>query len=285
MPDLQNTLDAAASQTMVSPELELKRIMEQRSKMQQQLVAENRAQLQRAMQMRPTDFTPAAQFVDVATGSTNLAQTTKPLLTPSQKESLVQGYQQMLNQTQMGALEGELDALKVGAQRGRILTPGSVEKISDYEAGMGMLENLQKDIESNKQMYGPLKGRMSKIKAIFGDQASTTALAQVEKVKQFVGKALEGGVLRKEDTEKYNKILGSIEKDPDALTEILGILGQDLGRNKNIYVKNLSRAGYNLGGFELSPEEAPKEMAKEEKEKKPDFSSWSEEQLAQYLGE
>ena len=62
-------------------------------------------------------------------------------------------------------------------------------------------------------------------------------------MRQTVGKALEGGVLRKEDEEKYKKILATLADTPETAIYKIESLISALGRDVSIYKANQLSAG------------------------------------------
>ena len=90
-----------------------------------------------------------------------------------------------------------------GGEEQKKYSDTAITKIADLQSALSNLENLDTLVDENKGFIGPLKGIQAKnpwSKARF-------AQADIDRVRQQVGKALEGGVLRKEDEEKYKKIL------------------------------------------------------------------------------
>jgi hypothetical protein len=59
-------------------------------------------------------------------------------------------------------------------------------------------------------------------------------VAEMDKVRQEVGKALEGGVLRKEDEEKYKKILPTLEDEPTTAKRKVAMMLKGLKRQWKI---------------------------------------------------
>jgi len=77
--------------------------------------------------------------------------------------------------------------------------------ISDYQSSLNELSNLASAISTGSGTVDPIMGRIRSANPYDVDQQ--TLQAMIDKTRQIVGKALEGGVLRKEDEEKYKKIL------------------------------------------------------------------------------
>ena len=86
--------------------------------------------------------------------------------------------------------------------------------------------------------------------------------AVIARVKQVIGKALEGGVLRKEDEEKYKDILPTIG-DPEAvaLSKINGLEAAIVLRKSRL-IDSLDDAGYDMQRFRARPVRVPGQTVK-----------------------
>lgn len=136
---------------------------------------------------------------------------------------------------------------KLGKEsKGKILPSGAVEKISQFDDSISSLQNLGTELEKNISAVGPISG-LRKYNPF--DVQARSLQAEIDKVKQFVGKGMEGGVLRKEDEEKYKKILAQMTDDPSVAKYKIKSILDDLKRNKTKHLSNLGKAGYNVGGF------------------------------------
>lgn len=144
-----------------------------------------------------------------------------------------------------------------GAQetKQKSLTSAAANTITDLRKGMGTLDDLTKMVEKNYAggvVQGTLRG-MNPFDSEYRQQQ-----AMVDTSRQIVGKAMEGGVLRKEDEEKYKKILPTMQDPPEValakLQYVKGILGDALmnysslvggGSGSSEAVDILSAAGNN----------------------------------------
>lgn len=98
---------------------------------------------------------------------------------------------------QIGTIYGGVDTQKYSS-----VISGN---ISDFQSSLNELSNLSEAITSGKGSTDPILGRLRSMNPY--DTEQQTLQAMIDKTRQIVGKALEGGVLRKEDEEKYKKIL------------------------------------------------------------------------------
>ncbi len=81
--------------------------------------------------------------------------------------------------------------------------------------------------------------------------------AMIDRVKQLIGKGLEGGVLRKEDEVKYTKILPTIGDNPAVVKAKLDGLDAALARKRDEQLSSLEDAGYNTARYRARPDAAP----------------------------
>ncbi len=73
--------------------------------------------------------------------------------------------------------------------------------------------------------------------------------AVIDRVKQVIGKALEGGVLRKEDEVKYEKILPTIKDVPSVVTAKLEGLSKAIAQRRERELDAREDAGYDVAAF------------------------------------
>lgn len=84
----------------------------------------------------------------------------------------------------------------------------AIKAINESTSGLRQLKGLLADLESgNQYRTGPVYG---KIQAIVPGSETQKLQAKLNLVKQTIGKAVEGGVLRKEDEAKYSRILPTV---------------------------------------------------------------------------
>ena len=111
------------------------------------------------------------------------------------------------------------------------LSDTAIKTVNDLQGGITDLARLYNNIDQ-KNLTGPLRGLFANIP---GNVEQQTLQAEIDRIKQAVGKALEGGVLRKEDEEKYKKILPTIT-DPKEVA---------LKKIQQLYIKlNEDLSGY-----------------------------------------
>jgi hypothetical protein len=122
---------------------------------------------------------------------------------------------------------------------GRAPAESAVGKIAESKAAIESLRDLRQTLLDNEQYIGPLAG----LQALNPYSGARKAQAKIDLVKQRVGKALEGGVLRKEDEEKYKKILATLKDEPStAIAKVDGIIAT-LERDMDIFANEQRAAG------------------------------------------
>jgi hypothetical protein len=113
-----------------------------------------------------------------------------------------------------------LDTLKAlydqfGPQQQKPLNSTAAGVVADTQTGLTALGNLS-DALTQSNANSPLLGGLRAANPF--DTNAQSLQAQVATAKQIVGKALEGGVLRKEDEVKYAKLLPTM-RDSDAVAQ------------------------------------------------------------------
>jgi hypothetical protein len=165
---------------------------------------------------------------DAATGAWNLVQKGRIPATQSGggggnvTDPAVQYYADLLRKgmISLANVPTNIRNAVVLASQGDINTRLSDTALKDIQQSQGAIANLQalrSTMEANLQYLGPVAG----VSALNPYSKARQVQAEIDRVKQQVGKALEGGVLRKEDEEKYKKILATINDTPEtALAKI-----------------------------------------------------------------
>jgi hypothetical protein len=117
---------------------------------------------------------------------------------------------------------------------------GALERIADYDTSLQLLDDLEVTIAQNPGNIGPLDQFQQYIP---GSDAQAIR-AQIATAKQVIGKALEGGVLRKEDEVKYEKILPQLSDTPAIAQIKINQVRNLIKRGKENYIGNQGKAGY-----------------------------------------
>jgi hypothetical protein len=127
-------------------------------------------------------------------------------------------------------------------------------------------------MEQHKDLQGPIAGLLAKVP--YAEQARTLQ-AHIDMIKQRVGKAFEGGVLRKEDEAKYARILPTMQDTPTVALNKARMVEKELAQDLKIYINTQMAAGRRVpesmreGGGAPTAGGAPKISTKEEYDKLP----------------
>lgn len=114
------------------------------------------------------------------------------------------------------------------------LSDTAINSIAQTQKALSDLSDLRSIITKNFAYIGPITG----LQKYNPWSPARKVQADVDRVKQTVGKALEGGVLRKEDEDKYKKILATLTDTPDTalykIDSILSSIQRDIENYKNL---------------------------------------------------
>lgn len=105
--------------------------------------------------------------------------------------------------------------------------------MSDFQSSLNELNNLTQEIATGKGTVDPIFGRIRSLNPYDVDQQ--TLQAMIDKTRQIVGKALEGGVLRKEDEEKYKRILPTTSDTKEVALNKIQMIKSQLGSKLQDY--------------------------------------------------
>lgn len=135
-------------------------------------------------------------------------------------------------------------------EQGRPVTSGDAGRIADLDTSLDDLNKLTESIGGSKAT-----GTAAKVGSMvpnfvteltgWGTDAKQKQ-ATIDRVKQVIGKALEGGVLRKEDEIKYEKILPTIYDPPDVAASKLNGLWTAIQQRRQTTLDSLADAGYDI---------------------------------------
>lgn len=132
-------------------------------------------------------------------------------------------------------------------EQGERLPAKTAVDLGDIQSGIQSIDKIGAAIKQKADTLGPIMGRLKALNP--WDSDFNEIRGQTDLVRQIVGKALEGGVLRKEDEEKYKKILAEVENDPKSAGLKLQNVKAELQNKYNNQLNSLGSAGYNTGKF------------------------------------
>ncbi len=128
------------------------------------------------------------------------------------------------------------DTTRLGAKP---LSDTAINLISQDQTALDSLNELKQTIKGNEQYLGPISG----FQVLNPYSPARVLQAKVDLVRQKVGKALEGGVLRKEDEDKYKKILTTLNDTPNLSQAKIDNLIQTIQTGINNYTALQTGAG------------------------------------------
>lgn len=155
------------------------------------------------------------------------------------------------------ARDGQQDSL-------RNVTATDAGKLADYNTSLNELKAVKGALTApgaaKQTGYAAKAGAMAPNMVTemtgFGAEAKAKQ-ATIDRVKQVIGKTLEGGVLRKEDEAKYGKILPTIGDPPDLVASKLQGLETAILQRKQEHLDALADAGYDVSRFTKRANAAP----------------------------
>ena len=121
----------------------------------------------------------------------------------------------------------------------KALSTGEIEKVAETQKALTDIQVLTDSIDKNLQYIGPVSG----FQALNPWSKARQVQADIDRVKQTIGKALEGGVLRKEDEEKYKKILPTVNDTEETARYKLQQLNTTLQADLERYTSLLQSGG------------------------------------------
>lgn len=127
------------------------------------------------------------------------------------------------------------------------LPPDKVLSVNAGNAIPKMLTEIEKTIDMNAPLFGPVAGRIGELNPY--DTQSQTVDAQMRTASQAFGRFMEGGVLRKEDEDKYRRMFPKLGDTPDVARNRLQLIAKMLKDKQESDVTALGAAGYDVAGL------------------------------------
>ena len=137
---------------------------------------------------------------------------------------------------------------KGGSDEGKIIPANVLLGLNEGKAVAALLPDVELAIKNNSDMFGPVAGRMKSANP-YNTQAQTVD-ARMRTASQAFGRFLEGGVLRKEDEEKYRKMFPQLSDTPEVAKNKLAIVRRQLAQKYESDRTALGASGYDAAGIE-----------------------------------
>lgn len=139
-------------------------------------------------------------------------------------------------------------------EQGRPVTSGDANRVADLDTSLNDLSELAATLQETKDATGVMAqagaALWNPITNLIGwGTDAKKRQGVIDRVKQVIGKALEGGVLRKEDEIKYAKILPTIGDAPEVAASKLNGLRDALVQRRQVTLDALNDAGYDTSRF------------------------------------
>lgn len=112
------------------------------------------------------------------------------------------------------------------------------------------LADISATIEQNQDSFGPVMGNLSALNPY--DTKTQTIDAQLRSAAQSFGRYMEGGVLRKEDEEKYRRMFPVLGDTPEVARNKLAIVNKLLVDKQKSDVGALESQGYSVNGLQAN---------------------------------
>jgi hypothetical protein len=141
----------------------------------------------------------------------------------------------------------------------RSVTSGDAGRIAEFDTSLDDVDVLERDLGTTgtgSRIGASLPNVVTEITGLGSDSKQRQAV--IDRVKQVIGKALEGGVLRKEDEAKYEKILPTIGDPPEVAAQKIAGLRAALIDRRLRFIESLGDAGFDVSKF---PTERQKKAA------------------------
>lgn len=131
---------------------------------------------------------------------------------------------------------------------GKMLPPATVLALNEGQAVARLLPDVEAALRDAKDIIGPVRGRIGAGNPYW--EKAQTLDARFRTASQAYGRFAEGGVLRKEDEEKYRKMFpqltdGSVQIAKNKLSIVRRQLAQKYESDKAA----LDQSGYDISGF------------------------------------
>lgn len=156
------------------------------------------------------------------------------------------GYSKEKDQKDFGLKEREVKAKERESINGKQLPSDKVLLVNEGNSIPTMLTSIKDTIKNNGDAFGPIAGRLGSMNPY--DTKSQTIDSQVRAASQAFGRYMEGGVLRKEDEEKYRKMFPTLSDTPAVAANKLAIVEKLLVDKQTSNVAALKNSGYDTSG-------------------------------------
>lgn len=137
---------------------------------------------------------------------------------------------------------------KKGQTTGRPLSGSETRLISEGNQLAQAVDPLRAIIDQQASRFGPVAGRAGQMNPY--DTEAQAIDSQMRIASQTIGRYMEGGVLRKEDEDKYRKMLPQLTDTPEVAKAKLDQIEALLKSKQQKYIDDFSKAGFDVSAFQ-----------------------------------
>lgn len=147
----------------------------------------------------------------------------------------------------MQSFKSKLEQAKI--QKDKMLPSDKVLLVNSGLQIPRALEEISQTIELNKDKFGPLRGGIAGLNPY--NETAKTIDAQMRTSAQEFGRYMEGGVLRKEDEEKYRKMFPQLTDTPEVAANKRALIERKLKQKLASDIEALRISGYDVSGLSV----------------------------------
>jgi len=136
--------------------------------------------------------------------------------------------------------------------KGKELGANAVLKVNEGNVIPTTLVNLSGKMQENRDLFGPIKGFIGEQNVY--DVKAQVMDSEIRAASQQFGRFMEGGVLRKEDEEKYRKMFPNLRNKIEVADQKLNVVNRILRDKQSSDLKALEAQGFDITGLSLPPE-------------------------------
>jgi hypothetical protein len=178
-----------------------------------------------------------------------------------------QGAQRIGLEAQRVALEqktrADTEAAKTAkAAAGRPVQAADINKISDLDKSISELKDLGNKLSTGQGMGGIARAENFLVPGglapyVPGAEAAKETAANIALARQVAGRAIHGGVMRKNDQEQAEQYMPKQDDPPQVVQAKLANILKLANDSKIGHIENLKRGGFDVSGFQSAIGAAP----------------------------
>jgi len=150
------------------------------------------------------------------------------------------------------------DQVNPSGKGGKVVPATQAGALGEFDSAISLMGEVETILKTQGDLFGPVKGTIGTANPYAVESQKVDS--DLRRAAQIVGKAMEGGVLRKEDEIKYRRMLPNLSDKPEVAEYKMKQVKAMLERNRSQRVLALESAGYNpetdrISGANNNPEE------------------------------